>query len=72
MITKIWFHRTAENIPAITLFTEGPDGAFSDIFELTEECYDIWVPDTNHFPGENLNEGVVYDKPLIPNLRAST
>lgn len=37
---------------------------------VSEELYDQWVPDTQHFPGESLSEGVIYDKPLKANLKA--
>lgn len=70
MVTKIWFHRTSRNAPMITLFTEYSDGSVGpQAFEVSEEVYDNWVPDTNHYPGENLKEGIVYDKPLVPNLK---
>ncbi len=71
MISKIWFYRTADNKPFIMLASVFEGMEHKQSFEITEELYDNWVPDTNHFPGESLSEGVVYDKPLIPNLKAS-
>lgn len=75
MITKIWFKRTAQNVPVVCLEHKHHDNlrrppVFTDVFQVSEELYDQWVPDTNHFPGESLSEGVVYDKPLVPNLKA--
>ena len=70
MITKIWFKRTEQNEPIICLASDAPEGVVAiDTFLITEELYDQWVPDTNHFPGESLSEGIEYDKPLIPNLK---
>ncbi len=62
MITKVWFHRTTENKPAISLFSSDSIGESVLTSEVSEEVYDNWVPDTNHFPGENIKEGVIYDK----------
>jgi len=72
MVTRIYFKRTMENTPVIVLISMYRDGSsFEDTFAVSEELYDQWVPDTNHFPGESLSEGVVYDKPIIPNMKAS-
>lgn len=75
MITRIWFKRTAKNVPVVCLEhtphdndSNGP--THTDVFMVSEELYDQWVPDTQHFPGESLSEGVVYDKPLKENLKA--
>jgi hypothetical protein len=71
MITKIWFHRTTPgNAPGITLFVTNQDGTTGVLsFDVSEEVYDTWVPDTNHIPGENLNEGIIWEKPLVPDLK---
>jgi hypothetical protein len=46
MISEIWFHRSTENEPAITLFHKLPDGGeIADVFLITEELYNTWVPD---------------------------
>lgn len=73
MISKIWFERTAENEPSLVLFNRVSDNLSTKVsYLISEECYDFWVPDTNHFPGENVKEGVVYDKPLAVNLKDGT
>jgi hypothetical protein len=46
MVSKIWFQRTTENEPAITLFTEHSDGSSTaQVFLISEELFGTWVPD---------------------------
>jgi hypothetical protein len=69
----MWFKRDEFNQPILcTEFALDEDSPIAGTTStlVSEEVYDTWVPDTNHFPGESLSEGVVYDKPLIPNLKA--
>jgi hypothetical protein len=71
-VSKISFSRDQLNRPIMTLFTERADGRIRKrICFLTEELYDQWVPDTNHFHGENIAEGIVWEKTSIPNLKVT-
>ena len=73
VVTRFWLVRDkVTGRPGIMLFFENTDNEKkARCFEMTEECYCSWVPDTNgpSYVGENLRRGVVYDKPLIPNLK---
>jgi hypothetical protein len=74
VVKKFWLVRdTVTGQPGITLFFENEDGEkVSRCFRLSEEEYCRWVPDTNgpSFVGENRSAGIVFDKSLIPNLKA--
>lgn len=77
MITKVRFVRDENGRPQLVLFMKRYNrikGHFitQDPFDISEAAYKEWVPDTNRgFPGENRKDGVVYDKPLKANLKAS-
>jgi hypothetical protein len=68
VITQIWFARSYDNRPQLRMRSvEG--GVMS--YDIAEELYDQWVPDTNHLHGESLSEGISWEKPLVPNLKTS-
>jgi hypothetical protein len=67
VITKIFFRRTqTDNKPTVTLVSD--DGSLK-IFNISEAEYDFYVPETNHFHGENLREGITWEKPFSANLK---
>ena len=67
MITKIFFRRTQiDNKPTITLISD--DGSVKT-FNISETEYEFYVPETNQFHGENLQEGIIWEKPLSANLK---
>lgn len=69
----MWLKRDEFNQPILVTEIAEKHGApaiTSTATLVSEELYDQWVPDTNHYPGESLSEGVVYDKPLKENLKA--
>jgi hypothetical protein len=73
MITKIRFVRNQKGNPTVELVydTYVPDQIWK--LDLTEEAYTEWVPDTNGpgYKGENLKDGIMWDVPVIPNLKAT-
>lgn len=74
MITRMWFKRDEFNQPILcteVALESGSPVVSTTSTLLSEEVYDHWVPDTNHFPGESLSEGITWEKPLILNLKAS-
>lgn len=73
MITKMWLLRSQKDgTPAINLFFTDRTGITTSVcYEVSEELYNTWVPDSNGpaFKGENVREGVIYDVPLKANLK---
>ncbi len=76
MITKVRFVRDENGKPVLVVFMARYNrvrGHFitQDPYDMSEAAYEEWVPETNGpgFPGENLKDGVEYDKPLKVNLK---
>lgn len=54
-VSKLWFHRTTEGEPALTLVTKTADGKeMAEVHLLSEQLFDNWVPSIAETPKVNI------------------